>query len=125
MIEFLPGMAALDSHARIAMLERELHWAHLKIQVWEERLRQQRIKMLGPFSETLSDLKSTIRHAHPAAWGTDTGDAADPRGPYVARHGIAAGCDTLKNFARGSAPSGAQVTCRGATDRRRFKNASG
>jgi hypothetical protein len=33
-------MAALDPHARIAMLERELEWAHLKIQVLEERLRQ-------------------------------------------------------------------------------------
>ncbi|HTX13784.1 MAG TPA: IS66 family transposase [Candidatus Baltobacteraceae bacterium] len=50
-------MAALDPHAHIAMLERELEWAHLKIQVLEERLRQQRIKMLGPFSETLSDLQ--------------------------------------------------------------------
>jgi transposase len=42
---------------RIAELERELHWAHLKIQVLEERLRQRRIQMLGPFSETLSDLQ--------------------------------------------------------------------
>ena len=29
----------------------------MKIQVLEERLRQQRIKMLGPRSETLSDLQ--------------------------------------------------------------------
>src|SRR6202790_268091 len=50
-------MAALDSQARIAMLERELQWAHLKIQVLEERLRQRRIQLLGPHSETLSDLQ--------------------------------------------------------------------
>lgn len=50
-------MTAPDPQTRIAMLERELQWAHLKIQVLEERLRQQRIKMLGPHSETLSDLQ--------------------------------------------------------------------
>jgi len=32
-------MAALHPRTRIAMLERELQWAHLKIQVLEERLR--------------------------------------------------------------------------------------
>jgi transposase len=42
---------------RILQLERELQWAQLKIQVLEERLRQQRIRMLGPQSETLSDLQ--------------------------------------------------------------------
>lgn len=57
-------MAAADPQARIATLEvalrtasRELHWAHLKIQVLEERLRRQRIGFLGPSSETLSDLQ--------------------------------------------------------------------
>jgi hypothetical protein len=42
---------------RIVQLERELQWAHLKIQVLEEKLRQQRIRMLGPQSETLSNLQ--------------------------------------------------------------------
>ena len=42
---------------RIAQLEQELRWAQLRIQVLEERLRQQRIRMLGPGSETLSDLQ--------------------------------------------------------------------
>jgi transposase len=46
-----------DPQLRIAHLERELQWAHLKIQVLEERLRRQRIRMLGPHSETLSDLQ--------------------------------------------------------------------
>ena len=50
-------MSVADPQVRIAQLERELHWAQLKIQVLEERLRQQRIHMLGPQSETLSDLQ--------------------------------------------------------------------
>jgi len=50
-------MSAADPQLRIANLERELTWAHLKIQVLEERLRQQRIRMLGPQSETLSNLQ--------------------------------------------------------------------
>lgn len=50
-------MAAFDAQVHIAMLERELQWAHLKIQVLEERLRQRRVQVLGPQSETLSDLQ--------------------------------------------------------------------
>jgi transposase len=50
-------MAAVDPQLRIATLEHELAWAHLKIQALIEELRQQRIKMLGPRSETLSDLQ--------------------------------------------------------------------
>ena len=50
-------MAAIDPQGRIAVLERELAWAHLKIQALTEELRQQRVKMLGPRSETLSDLQ--------------------------------------------------------------------
>jgi transposase len=50
-------MRAADPKVHIAALERELAWAHLKIQVLEERLRQRRIQVLGPHSETLSDLQ--------------------------------------------------------------------
>jgi transposase len=50
-------MAVADPQVRIQMLERELKWAHLKIQVLQERLRKQRIGFLGPVSETLSDLQ--------------------------------------------------------------------
>jgi transposase len=50
-------MTVPDPQVRITMLERELQWAQLRIEVLEERLRQQRIKMLGPHSETLSDLQ--------------------------------------------------------------------
>ncbi len=53
-------MTVLDPQARIAVLERELHWATLKIQVLEERLRQRRIQLLGPHSETLSDLQLNL-----------------------------------------------------------------
>jgi len=50
-------VAVIDPHLRIATLERELNWAQLKIQVLEERLRRHRIGILGPHSETLSDLQ--------------------------------------------------------------------
>src|SRR5437764_8725847 len=51
------SMIPSDPHPRIAVLERELAWAHLKIQSLAEELRQQRVKLLGPRSETLSDLQ--------------------------------------------------------------------
>src|SRR5215813_10518016 len=50
-------MPPSDPQVRIAALERELAWAHLKIQALTEELRQQRVKFLGPRSETLSDLQ--------------------------------------------------------------------
>jgi transposase len=46
--------------ARIAELERQLHWAQLEIQVLREELRQRRIQQLGPKSETLSDLQLAL-----------------------------------------------------------------
>ena len=50
-------MSVSDPQLRIVQLESELRWAHLKIQVLEEKLRQQRIRMLGPHSETLGNLQ--------------------------------------------------------------------
>ena len=50
-------MTPFDPHARITTLERELAWAQLKIQSLVEELRQYRVKLLGPRSETLSDLQ--------------------------------------------------------------------
>jgi len=47
-------VTASDPQLRIANLERELHWAQLKIQSLEERWRQHLIKLFGPKSETLS-----------------------------------------------------------------------
>jgi transposase len=45
---------------RIRELERQLHWAHLRIQSLEEQLRQDRIQQLGPKSETLSNLQLAL-----------------------------------------------------------------
>jgi transposase len=72
-------MAALDPQARIAILERELHWANFTIQkrdaqirLLEERLRQGRIQVLGPHSETLSDLQLELLAEHePSATGEE------------------------------------------------------
>lgn len=50
-------MLHADPNARLAALERELKWAHLKIQALEEELRRQRMRLLGPHSETLSNLQ--------------------------------------------------------------------
>ena len=50
-------MSVSDPQLRIAQLESELNWAYLKIQKLEEILRQQRIRMLGPHSETLNNLQ--------------------------------------------------------------------
>lgn len=50
-------MSVSDPQLRIAQLESELKWAHLKIQALEEKLRQQRIRLLGPHSETLNNLQ--------------------------------------------------------------------
>jgi len=63
----------IDPKRRIAELERQLHWAQLKIQVLEEELRQRRIQMLGPRSETLSDLQLELwpkknRERRPRKW---------------------------------------------------------
>ena len=50
-------MSISDPQLRIAQLESELKWAYLKIQALEEKLRQQRIHVLGPQSETLNNLQ--------------------------------------------------------------------
>jgi transposase len=72
-------MAALDPQARIAMLERELQWAtftiqkrEAQIQILVERLRQRRIQLLGPHSETLSDLQlELLAEEEPSATGEE------------------------------------------------------
>jgi transposase len=78
-------MAAADPQLRIAMLERELAWAHLKIQVLEERLRQRRIQMLGPRSETLSDLQlELLAEEEPSATGEEV-EAEARRAPLASK----------------------------------------
>ena len=58
-------MTALDPQLHIAALERELHWAHLKIQSLTEALRRERIDKYGPRSETLSDLQLKLLDEEP------------------------------------------------------------
>jgi len=55
----------LSEAERIIQLEKELAWAHLKIQVLEERLRLQRIKKYGPGSEKLSDAQLNLLELEP------------------------------------------------------------
>lgn len=88
-------MAAVDPQARIAILERELHWANFTIQkrdaqirLLEERLRQGRIQVLGPHSETLSDLQLELLAEHePSATGEEVEAEAgrEPLPPKPAR----------------------------------------
>ena len=55
----------LSETERIIQLEKELAWAHLKIQVLEERLRLQRIQKYGPGSEKLSDAQLSLLELEP------------------------------------------------------------
>ena len=65
-------MSVSDPQLRITQLESELKWAHLKIQVLEERLRQQRIRMLGPQSESLNNLQlELLADEEPSATGEE------------------------------------------------------
>jgi len=76
-------MAAADPQVRIALLERELQWAHLKIQVLEERLRKQRIGFLGPASETLSDLQLELLVDHEPSTTREEVEAESRREPIA------------------------------------------
>ena len=55
----------LSEAERIVQLEQQLHWAHLKIQVLEERLRLERIKKYGPGGEKLSDAQLKLLDLEP------------------------------------------------------------
>jgi transposase len=56
---------APDQSAEVVELKRQLHWALLKIQVLEERLRLQRIQKYGPGSEKLSDAQLELLELEP------------------------------------------------------------
>jgi transposase len=75
-----PLMAALDPQTHIAMLERELQWAQLKIQSLEERWRQHLVRLYGPKSETLSDLQLALLEEEPSVT-RDEVDAESRREP--------------------------------------------
>ena len=57
-------ISAADS-PEVLVLKRELQWAHLKIQVLEEKLRLQRIAKYGPSSEKLSNLQLELLEGEP------------------------------------------------------------
>ena len=63
---FLPACSnPLPESERIAKLEQELQWAHLKIRVLEEQLRLERIKKYGAASEKLSDAQLDLLDLEP------------------------------------------------------------
>jgi transposase len=72
-----------DPQARIASLQRELAWAHLKIQSQAEELRQLRVKMLGPKSETLNDLQLNLLVDQEPGATLDEVEAESERAPLT------------------------------------------
>ena len=76
-------MAPFDPQSRIASLERELAWAHLKIQALTEELRQHRVKLLGPRSETLSDLQLELLADEEPGTTLDEVEAEAQRPPWT------------------------------------------
>jgi transposase len=60
-----PPHPAPDDSPEVVELKRQLHWAYLKIQVLEERLRWQRIHKYGPASEKLSDAQLELLELEP------------------------------------------------------------
>jgi transposase len=60
-----PPKPAPDDSPAVVELKRQLHWAYLKIQVLEERLRWQRIQKYGPASEKLSDAQLELLELEP------------------------------------------------------------
>ena len=65
--------------------ERELQWAHLKIQVLETKLRQQRIRMLGPHSETLNNLQLELLADEEPSATSDEVEAEAKRPPITSK----------------------------------------
>lgn len=76
-------MSAFDPQLRIAQLERELQWAQLRIQVLEERLRKQRISVLGPHSENLSNLQLELLADEEPGVTADEVEAESKREPLA------------------------------------------
>jgi transposase len=60
-----PPSPAPNDSPEVVELKRQLHWAYLKIQVLEERLRLQRIQKYGPASEKLSDTQLELLELEP------------------------------------------------------------
>ena len=78
-----PSTPTLSEAEQIAELTRKLHWATLRIQVLEERLRLQRIKKYGPASEKLSDAQLDLLDLEPGVSNVEV-QAESERGPLPA-----------------------------------------
>ena len=72
-----------DPQARITSLERELAWANLKIQSLMEELRQFRVKLLGPKSETLNNLQLELLSDEEPGTTLDEVEAETKREPLM------------------------------------------
>lgn len=79
-----PASPASNQSAEVADLKRQLHWAHLKIQVLEERLRLQRIQKYGPGSEKLGDAQLDLLEWEPGVSSLEV-QAESERGPLPQR----------------------------------------
>jgi hypothetical protein len=98
-------VSTADPQLRIANLERELNWAHLKIRVLEERLRQHRIRLLGPPSETLSDLQlELLADEEPGV----TGEEVEAEAARAADYQAAAGAQSTSGPGAIAGESGAR-----------------
>src|ERR1700685_4200599 len=67
MLAAAPPVIDPSDPAVVVELKRQLQFAHLKIQVLEERLRLQRIQKYGPGSEKLSDRQLELLEEEPGA----------------------------------------------------------
>jgi transposase len=79
-----PISNAPNASAEVAELKRQLHWANLKIQVLEERLRLQRIQKYGPGGEKLSDAQLDLLDLEPGVSNLEV-QAESERGPLPER----------------------------------------
>jgi transposase len=64
-VSVTPSTPLLSDSEQITQLKQQLQWAHLKIQVLEERLRLERIRKYGPGSEKLSDTQLSLLDLEP------------------------------------------------------------
>lgn len=72
----------LPESEQIAELKRELHWAHLKIELLEERLRLERIQKYGPASEKLNAQQLELLELEPGV-SSDEVQAESEREPLA------------------------------------------
>jgi transposase len=74
---------SLPESEQIAQLKQQLQWAHLTIQVLEERLRLQRIKKYGPGSEKLTSAQLELLDLEPGVSNVEV-QAESARAPLPA-----------------------------------------